>query len=146
MNLDCLQLTQNWLLAIQAFIMLGSAIIIICGWRYTSRKEIDNAITLKRMDFRGEAFRSFLPIISDLQTNGGRDIENKKVFMENLKKSSNLFELYCYQDEIDTHRQFIASLKAGDHMETEKAYNKLVQMIRVHTRHDLKIPESTHKQ
>ena len=124
MNTDRLLVIQNWILGGSALITLASACIIVIGWRYTSRKDRENNIFLKRLEFRAEAFRSFIPIWEmSRQLNGKVGPE----FINLIAKSTYLFKLYCDQDEIDALHQVVDDFNNALHL-AQKSPSKIASL------------------
>ena len=138
--------TQNW-------ILLVSAVIVIFGWQYTSKKERENAVFLKRLEFRAQAFRSFLDVVNfvrdhtdengQVQINQASDLKKFKMLVQG---SMDQFNLYCNPDEREAMNRLAvawqSASKSKDGGQIVKEIGNISNLVVQQSRADLRIPNS----
>ncbi len=132
------------------YILAVTAIVATVQWFFNARKDRKNAIILKRLEFRGEAFRSFLDVVNMIRNhtdeNGQVQIDEeselKKLKML-VQHSLDLFNLYCNKFERDAMNRLAEAWaqaskgKEGDQI--IKEIRAISNLIIEQTRTDLRI-------
>ena len=115
-------------MSIDNWIMVISAVIVAIGWFVTGYLNILQDIAQKRLEYRLEALKSFLPVWFSIQANNAPF--NEPDFLPRLETARGNFQLYGYQDEIDLMEEFIAAVEQRNLGNANSALSKLVPLVR----------------
>ena len=120
--------TDNW-------IMLLSALIVAVGWFVTGYLNRLQDISQKRMEYRLEALKSFLPVWFAIQRNDAPFADPN--FLTQLETARSNFQLYGYEDEIRAMEDFIRAIEQRDLAGANRALERLVPLVRRRIREQL---------
>jgi hypothetical protein len=113
--------TDNW-------IMVLSAVIVAVGWFVTGYLNRLQDISQKRLEYRLEALKSFLPVWFSIQRNNAPFTQPD--FLQKLETARSNFQLYGYQDEINLMERFIVAIEQNNLENANAALSELVPLVR----------------
>ena len=120
--------TDNWIMVISAF-------IVAVGWFVTGYLNGRRDISQKRLEYRLEALKSFLPVWFSIQRNGAPFAQPD--FLSKLETARSNFQLYGYQDEINSMERFIVAIEQNNLENANSELSKLVSMVRKRIREQI---------
>ena len=94
-------------------------------------------ISQKRLEYRLEALKSFLPVWFSIQKNEAPFTQPD--FLPKLETARSNFQLYGYQDEIDLMERFIGAVEQEDLEQANAALAKLVPLVRQRIRKQIRL-------
>jgi len=120
--------------------ILISAILAITGWLINDYLKRQHEIAKKRLEYRLETLHSFIPFIKSLDTIAKTgDIPTE--FYNHLNNSHLQFQLYGNQHENDIFNELMKSIEDSNIKEINKLSQKLIDIIRIEIRNELKLPK-----
>jgi len=122
---------------ITTFIPILSALIIAIGWYVTAYLNWQKDVAAKRLKYRLEALKSFLPVWFEIQKN--RSPFQNPNFLSLLETARSNIQLYGLPDEIENMESFISSVKAEELKQANDHLSVFVPMIRTRIRKELGI-------
>ena len=114
-------------MSVDNWIMVISAIIVAVGWFVTGYLNRLQDIALKRLEYRLEALKSFLPVWFSIQENSAPFTQPD--FLPKLETARSNFQLYGYQDEIDLMEGLIGAFEKKDIEIANAALDELVPLV-----------------
>ena len=124
-------------MTITNWITIGSACIIAIGWFVTGYLNRRKDIAQKRLEYRLETLKSFLPVWFGIQKNTPFFMQPGSVDLLETARSN--FQLYGYKDEIEEMEKFIVSCENKNLEKANECLKKLVPLVRNRIRKELKI-------
>ncbi len=118
-------------------ISLISAFIIAVGWFVTGYLNRRKDVAQKRLEYRLESLKSFLPVWFFIQKNSA-PFEGKG-FLAMLENARSNFLLYGYEDEIELMESFISSCETRNLDDANSNLSKLVPLVKNRIRKELEI-------
>lgn len=124
-------------MTVDNWITVMSAIIIAAGWFVTGYLNRLQSISQKRLEYRLETLKSFLPVWFTIQQNGAPFLEPG--FLGKLETTRANFQLYGYQDEINCIESFISAVERRQLENANTALAQLVPLVQERIRKELKL-------
>ncbi len=114
-----------------------AALVVAAGWFITAYFNRRKDVAAVRLTYRLQMLESFLPVWSSIQENSSPFQDEK--FLPLLEKARESFQLYGYQDEIESMEKFIKSIEQKELVLANCALNELVPLVRNRVREELRI-------
>jgi hypothetical protein len=126
-------------LTLSSWIAIISALIVAAGWFVTGFLNRRLDVAQKRLEYRLEGLKSFLPVLFGIQGNNEFFMQPGSVQLLETARSN--FQLYGYKDEIDQMEKFIAACERQNVQEAKSALQGLGPLIRNRIRKELGIKD-----
>lgn len=117
--------------------MIISAFILAIGWFATGYLNMLKDVAQKRLDYRLKTMEEFLPVCFNVRNNSVSFSDHE--FISHLEAARTKFQLYGLNDEIDLMEQFINEIEKQDLAGANDVLKKLVPLMHLRIRKDLKI-------
>ena len=118
--------TKDW-------ITIVAAVLVIIGWFVNSYLNRRHEMAKKRMEYRLECLRSFIPIFFALVKNR----EDEPELEERLSQARTDFQLYGTKDEIVCFERVAKAIEIRDHVAYSAALGDLIRLVREGIRNEL---------
>jgi hypothetical protein len=122
---------------------LIGAVIVVLGWFATYCFNVKKDIAQKRLEYRLEALKSFVPIHLEIQKSSP-NFPQSNTIQEKLEVAIVNFQLYCTPNEIQLMQQFTSSMQTKELQSFNKSYEALVKLSRDGIRKTLALEEIVH--
>ncbi len=123
-------------MAIKEYVMIISAIIVVIGWFINSYLNRKHEISKKRLEYRLETLKSFLPVYKSI-TSSKQPFKDDKKLNEKIIDARINFQLYGNEDEINLFHKFTDAVEKNDITNATININKLIKLIRKRIRDEL---------
>jgi hypothetical protein len=123
------------------FIPLISVTVVVIGWFVNNLFSRRHEIAKKRLEYRLEALKSFLPVWFSMQKHEAPFIADPELLTKIENSRSNI-QLYGNKQEIEAMENFIKHLESGDIKNSVASINRLVILIKASIRKELKLGNS----
>jgi len=124
------------------YALIISSSIAVIGWFVNSLLNRIHEISKKRMDYRLESLKSFLPAFVSLSSSPQPFIDDPTLSKKIVDARVN-FQLYGYQDEIVLFNEFVSAIENKDTTKVTSTINELISLVRVRLRKELNLPNAT---
>jgi len=122
---------------IENWITIASACIVAAGWFVTGYLNRVKDVAQKRLEYRLEALKAFLPVWFSIQKNSAPFSDPG--FLAQLEDARAKFQIYGFKDEIELMEKFIKAIEEQKLNDANNALGQLVPLVRSRIRDELKI-------
>ena len=124
-------------MAVKEYVMIGSALIVVIGWFVNSHFNRKHEIAKRKLEYRLDALKSYLPVAFDLTS--AAPLSDETDFFNKLKTANTNFQLYGTEEEIKLMDNFVYAYQKKDHEGMKKAHLSLYDCVRKQLRNELDI-------